>query len=147
MTSISPINMGNNLYDTAQTETASAAQATKTTAQDATAQAAITGQEDSVQLSAAARAKLLQKESQGVTTNAASYKTTNQTVIAVQEDPVNLSAAAQAKLLHKEGQSVTNIAAAFGATTATVDSYLGITVTSIVDQALQAAEAATTTKA
>lgn len=148
MASISPINATNNLYNTAHPIAANAAQASKTTAPAAKTETATTSQEDSVQFSAAAQAKLLQKESQSVSTTATPFGTARPVATAVQEEPVQLSAAAQAKLLHKEGQSVSNIAASFGATTETVDSYLGITaVEQAVDQALQAAEAAATAKA
>jgi len=147
MASISPINLTSNLYNYIQPSAANAAQASKTTALAATPKAAATAQVDTVQLSAAAQAKLLHKDGLNVSTIAPSFGTTAKTATTAQEDPVKLSAAAQAKLLHKEGLSVANIAASFGATTATVDSYLGITVTSAIDQALQAAEAAATAKA
>jgi hypothetical protein len=62
-------------------------------------------------------------------------------------DTVTLSAAAQARVLHQSGQSVASIASALGTDTKTVDSYLGITVTQAIDQALKAAEAAATAKA
>ena len=62
------------------------------------------------------------------------------------DDTVTLSAAAQAKVLHQSGQNVASIASALGTDTKTVDSYLGITVTEALNEALKAAEA-TTTKA
>jgi hypothetical protein len=149
MASISPINLTSNLnlYNFIQPGAANSAQASKTTALAASPETDATDQVDTVQLSAAAQAKLLHKDVKGLSTIAASSETTAKTATTVQEDPVKLSASAQAKLLHKEGQSVANIAASFGATTATVDSYLGITVTSAINQALQAAEAVATVKA
>ncbi|HUD74616.1 MAG TPA: hypothetical protein VMQ76_06040 [Terracidiphilus sp.] len=57
-------------------------------------------------------------------------------------DTVTLSAAAQARVLHQSGQSIASIASALGTDTKTVDSYLGITVTAAIDQALQAAASA-----
>jgi len=62
-------------------------------------------------------------------------------------DTVTLSAAAQARVLHQSGQSIASIASALGTDTKTVDSYLGITVTAAVNQALQAAESQATSKA
>jgi hypothetical protein len=148
MASISQINTTNSLYNAARPDAANAAKASTTTAPAAKTQTATTGQEDSVQISAAARAnKTNYKESQSVANLAAVLGVTTQVATSDDEVQVQLSAATRAKLLHKEGLSVSNIAAAFGATTETVDSYLGITVTSAIDQALQAAEAAATAKA
>ena len=62
-------------------------------------------------------------------------------------DTVTLSVAAQAKVLHQSGQSIASIASALGTDTKTVDSYLGITVTEALNEALKAAEATTTAKA
>lgn len=73
--------------------------------------------------------------------------TTTQADTASQNDTVKISAAAQAKILHQSGESVANIASTLGTDTKTVDDYLGITVTKAVEQALQAAESATTSKA
>ena len=73
--------------------------------------------------------------------------TTTQASTASQNDTVKISAAAQAKILHQSGESVANIASSLGTDTKTVDDYLGITVTKAIDQALQAAEGAATSKA
>jgi DNA-binding NarL/FixJ family response regulator len=62
-----------------------------------------------------------------------------------QQDSVKLSAKAQAKLLHQEGQSVSAIAASLGISVKTVDSYLGITLTSTIEDTLQETESASTT--
>jgi hypothetical protein len=72
---------------------------------------------------------------------------TTQAATTSQGDTVKISAAAQARILHQAGQSVANIAASLGTNAKTVDDYLGITVTDAIEKALQATEAAATSKA
>jgi hypothetical protein len=74
-------------------------------------------------------------------------KTTTPVAATSKGDTVTLSAAAQAKVLHQSGQSVASIASALGTDSKTVDSYLGIDVTTAVDQAVQAATATATASA
>jgi hypothetical protein len=73
--------------------------------------------------------------------------TTTQADTTSQADTVKISAAAQARVLRQAGQSVASIASALGTDTKTVDDYLGIAVTKAIDQALQAAEGAASSKA
>jgi hypothetical protein len=80
-------------------------------------------------------------------TQQATTATTTPAATTSKADTVTLSAAAQARVLHQSGQSIASIASALGTDTKTVDSYLGITVTQAIDQALKAAEAAATAKA
>ena len=59
----------------------------------------------------------------------------------VPEDTVKLSEAAQAKQMHSSGQSVSAIATALGTSVSTVDSYLGITDTALLQAAMASAKA------